>query len=354
MELLQAPLTRPRLSDFFASLLLSLLIYSPIAQAISTLNAFTDANCVFRPRSPQPGHTDGECQSITTPNTISVSIDSLDPGCEVTIYADLYCSQEPATKEINVGDCANLNGMLVRSFSVDGCPPGTPDYTDLLGNYTTTSSSSIPSATSSSIPSSTATQTSAPSTSSGNSNRAAIIGGAVGGGIGLFMAVVSLIGCLLYKRNFKNQGRIETGWPNAHGIGYGRYTGDGGPGPNGYDTSGNYFGINTSHDIGELEANSNSRSNINVGNTYFKDQGNPTMAQKRAGGATRSASGSGIFENQVADDVPLRDIPRQELEAPVPIQLNRRGQQQQQQHDRAFSLGRERLPDMPRVPGVGE
>ncbi|KAF3314689.1 hypothetical protein TWF173_004502 [Orbilia oligospora] len=268
-----------------------------------------------------------------------------------TIYADLYCSQEPATKEINVGDCANLNGMLVRSFSVDGCPPGTPDYTDLLGNYTTTTSSSIPSATSSSIPSSTATQTSAPSTSSGNSNRAAIIGGAVGGGIGLFMAVVSLLGWLLYKRNFKNQGRIETGWPNADGVGYGRYTGDGGPGPNGYDTSGNYLGINTSQDIGELEANNNSRSNINIGNTCFKGQGNPTMGRKRAGGATRSASGSGIFENQVADDVPLREIPRQELEAPVPIQSNRR---EQQQHGRTFSLGRERLPDMPRVPGVGE
>ncbi|KAF3209915.1 hypothetical protein TWF679_007139 [Orbilia oligospora] len=281
----------------------------------------------------------------------------MEVGVSVTIYADLYCSQEPATKEINVGDCANLNGMLVRSFSVDGCPPGTPDYTDLLGNYTaTTSSSSIPSATYSSIPSPTATQTSPPSTSSGNSNRAAIIGGAVGGGIGFFMAVVSLVGWLLYKRNVKNQGRIETGWPNAHGVGYGRYTGDGGLGPNGYDTSGNYFGINDSQDIGELEANSNSRSNINVGNTYFKDQVNPKMAQKRAGGATRSASGSGVFENQVADDVPLRDIPRQELEAPVPIQSNRRGQQQQQQqqHGRTFSLGRERLPDMPRVPGVGE
>ncbi|KAF3177502.1 hypothetical protein TWF788_007705 [Orbilia oligospora] len=270
----------------------------------------------------------------------------MEVGVSVTIYADLYCSQEPATKEINVGDCANLNGMLVRSFSVDGCPPGTPDYTDLLGNYTTTTSSS-------SIPSPTATQTSAPSTSSGNSNRAAIIGGAVGGGIGFFMAVVSLIGWLLYKKSFKNQGRIETGWPNAHSAGYGRYTGDGGPDPNGYDTSGNYFGINASQDIGELEANSNSRSNINVGNTYFKDQGNPKMVQKRAGGATRSASGSGIFENQVADDVPLRDIPRQELEAPVPIQSNRRGQQQRQ-HGRTLSLGRERLPDMPRVPGVGE
>ncbi|KAK6508678.1 hypothetical protein TWF506_010757 [Arthrobotrys conoides] len=354
MRILAASQTCPYVFDFVACLF-SIFAFFPTAQGISTLNAFTDANCVFRPRSPQPGHTDGECQSIVTPNTISVSIESLDPGCAVTIYADLYCSQEPIAKEINIGDCANLNGMLVRSFSVDGCPPGTPDYTDLLGsNSTTTSSSRIPSATSSNIPSSAPTQPSAPPASSESSNRTAIIGGAVGGGVGLFMVAVSLIGWFLYKRSSKNERIIETGWPDIPSGGYGRYTGDGGPGPSGYGTDGSYFGLNTPQDIGELEANNSSRTNINIGNTYFKGQSNPMIAQKRAGGGTRSASGSGIFENQVADDVPLREIPRQELEAPVPIQQSIRREQQKQQHSRTFSLGRERLPDMPRVPGVGE
>ncbi|RVD86159.1 uncharacterized protein DFL_004449 [Arthrobotrys flagrans] len=321
---------------------LTLLVYPPIIQAISTLNAFTDANCVFRPRNPQPGHTDGECQSVTTPNTISVSIESLDPGCAVTIYADLYCSQEPIAKEINIGDCANLNGMLVRSFSVDECPPGTPDYPDLLGsNTTTTSSNRIPSSTSTSTPPS-----SSPSTKSGSSNRMVIIGGAVGGGVGLFMIVVSLIGWFLYKRGSKNKRRMETGWPDTGG--YGRYAGDGGPGPNGYNTGHGYSRPNTLQQVGELEANNGSRSNTNTGNPYFKDQGNAVAARERGGGAMRGAGGSGVFENQVAGDVPLREIRRQELEAPVPMQVGKRGQQ----HSRTFGSGRERLPDMPRVPGV--
>ncbi|KAK6332990.1 hypothetical protein TWF718_010816 [Orbilia javanica] len=272
---------------------------------------------------------------------------------KVTIYADLYCSQKPLAKEINIGDCANLNGMLVRSFSVDECPPGTPDYTDILGNSTTTASSiGIPSATSSTIPpSSTPTQTSPPSTNSGSSNRMAIIGGAVGGGVGLFMIVVSLIGWFLYKRNLRKKKRMGTGWSDVP-EGYGRCTGDGGPGHSGYNIGSGYSGLRPTQEIGELEATS-SRGNLNAGNSYFKDQSPAGIRQKRVGGATRSASGSGIFENQVADDVALREIPRQELEAPVPIQIAV-GEGQQQKNSKRLLSRRDRLPEMPKVPAVGQ
>ncbi|KAK6512587.1 hypothetical protein TWF481_001471 [Arthrobotrys musiformis] len=355
MKLLRRP-TNHVFSDISISIF-SLLISSATVKAISTLNAFTDANCAFRPRAPQPGHTDGECQSITTPNTISISIESLDEGC-----TDLYCSQKPLAKEINIGDCANLNGRLVRSFSVDECPPGTVDYPDLPAGWnTTTTSSGIPSATSSIPPSSAATQSSALSTSSGG-NRMAIIGGSVGGGVALFMIVVGAIGWFLYKRS-ENRRRTGSAWPDIPPYGYGRYTGDlsPGPGPNGYGSTGIYNGppINQS-EPGELEGNST--TNINTGNPYFKPHSSAAVAQKRARPAARSASGSGIFENQVADDVPLREIPRQELEGapvmpPPPPPITRQQQQpqqlQRQQHARNFSFSRERLPDMPRVPGPG-
>ncbi|KAK6349369.1 hypothetical protein TWF730_010116 [Orbilia blumenaviensis] len=315
---------------------LELLHYLPTAQAISTLNAFTDANCIFRPRAAQPGHTnspDGECQSITTPNTISVSIEDLDPGCAITVYSDLYCTDNAL--EINIGDCANLNGTLIRSFSVDGCPPGTPDYTELLSSATFTSSGpAVPSPTTGSTPSSTT-----PSGSEGP-NRMAIIGGAVGGGIGLFMIVVSLIGWFLYKRNRgrrEHKERMQT-WPITPG-GPGGYTGNDGAGSTIYGPGG-YTGAPLPHQVGELEAN--------VGNAYFKEHQDAIIGQKTTDrGGSRSASGNGMFENQVADALPLRGAQRQELEAPVPPVAER-------QHSRTLNLGQDGLPDMPRVPRAGE
>ncbi|KAK6527291.1 hypothetical protein TWF281_010478 [Arthrobotrys megalospora] len=320
------PPTSPNNGRPILVLLFCVLFYTRAAQARSELRCFTDMNCAFQPLPAQPGNTTGECQSIKTPNTISVNIGDLDRGCEVTVYADLNCGEKVPQLELNIGDCGNLNGTLIRSFSVDLCPPGTPNYTDPPSNTTITP---VPSPT-------------AGSSRSGGPNRMAIIGGAVGGGVALFMIIAVLIGWFLYRRSKnKKKKRRERSWLDIPG-GPGGYTGGpGGPvwGPNSYSPGG-YTEPPIGPPPGELEAN--------VGNSYFKEQ--RTVYKRTAAGG--SAPRPGRFENQVADldIVPLREIPRQELEAPVPLQPASR------QHSRTFSLSRdrERLPEMPRLPGPGQ
>ena len=43
----------------------------------------------------------------------------------------MYCTYNML--EIFIGDCGNLVGTPIRSFSVDGCPYGTPDPTRCYG-----------------------------------------------------------------------------------------------------------------------------------------------------------------------------------------------------------------------------
>ncbi|KAF3938881.1 hypothetical protein ABW19_dt0209120 [Dactylella cylindrospora] len=68
-------------SHFFVVLFVFIALYFKTSNAETTINAYTDANCVFRPRAPQGGPPTGDCQQIATPNTISVSIETIDPGC---------------------------------------------------------------------------------------------------------------------------------------------------------------------------------------------------------------------------------------------------------------------------------
>ncbi|KAJ6256847.1 hypothetical protein Dda_8716 [Drechslerella dactyloides] len=313
---------KPPASSLVCSLLSAFLwiflVRIRLAEAASSINACTDPLCVYRPRDPQVGPPNGDCQRILTPNTLSVSIDSLDQGCTITIYSDPYCTAAYML-EIDVGDCGTFNGSYIRSFSVDECPPGTPfptvnpnssSSTSQPSTSTSTSSAAAASKTESS--SSTTTTTSAATTTvtaaPSSSNKTAIIGGAVGGGVGLLVIAGAVFFFVFHRR------RPPMDPPPAH-HGYGN---------------------------AELEATEMYPPSATAAGFY----GDPSMASssKRLG-----PNGGSVFENHATvQELPAdRHIPRQELEAPVPPGFVSPVEQ-------GFDNGRhsrDRLPDMPRLPG---
>ncbi|EWC48523.1 hypothetical protein DRE_01745 [Drechslerella stenobrocha 248] len=86
----------------------------------SFLNQFTDRDCRRQPRQPQLGTPDGECNTIATSNTTSVSVGPLGRGCAISVYTDNFCSLDATA--VYEGDCTSI-GTFWRSFSVDGCLP---------------------------------------------------------------------------------------------------------------------------------------------------------------------------------------------------------------------------------------
>ncbi|KAF3909326.1 hypothetical protein ABW20_dc0110258 [Dactylellina cionopaga] len=192
-----------------------------------------------------------------------------------------------------------------------------------------TSSSTARSSTSTASSNNTSTASPEPNDKkSSGSNQTAIIGGAVGGGVVLILVTAFIV--LYFCRKDKIMGRVSTspeapdlviGGCNGNQGGYGGYGGYGGGGNGGGGNGGGGgYGSHFQQGVGELD-----------GNPAF--YGVPNQSNKRFG-----ASGSGIFETTtVQDAIPLRQIPRQELEAPIPPELLLR------------SPGD--LPEMPRLPG---
>ncbi|KAF3922558.1 hypothetical protein ABW21_db0206973 [Orbilia brochopaga] len=298
-------------SSLFSALLWIFVLQIRLTEAATSINACTDPLCVYSPREPQVGPPTGYCQKITTPNTLSVSIQSLDDGCTVTIYSDPDCTASHML-EIDVGDCGTFNGTYIRSFSVDECPAGTPDTT--LKNPTntsttlrSTSSATAAAKTESASPttSTTAAATTPAAAAASSSNKTAIIGGAVGGGIGLLAIVGAVVFFFFYRRPTpRDPPPPHHGQDSVELEGYGLYP----PG----------------HGAGAVYGD-----------------------HLKTGSNKRLASGGSIFENHAAvEELPAdRPTPRQELEAPVPSGYGIQPLQDSGRHSR------ERLPDMPRIPG---
>ncbi|KAK6351161.1 hypothetical protein TWF718_004331 [Orbilia javanica] len=120
----------PRLLCLFLSLLF--FISTSTGQSTSTntnnessIYAFTDEDCVQRPRPRQPGTPDGACHKIATANATSLTIAFLGHGCTISAYSDENCSFDPTA--IRENQCTSI-GAFFLSFSVDGCtlnPPTT-------------------------------------------------------------------------------------------------------------------------------------------------------------------------------------------------------------------------------------
>ncbi|EPS42154.1 hypothetical protein H072_3944 [Dactylellina haptotyla CBS 200.50] len=330
------------ISSSLSFLALISILYIQPAFSTSSIHAYTDANCVFPPRDPQVGPPTGACQTITTPNTISLEIQELDLGCTVTIYSDPDCTDHPL--EIGVGDCANLNGTTIRSFSIDLCPPGTIDSTRPQYNSTSTASPSAkPTSSNTTFTASSASPSNTTASASGNSNLSAIIGGAVGGGVGLLLITAGLIIYFCRKdRNTMRQIKYPPG-PNIMEMGAGSLDegifGTGGHnsahGSNRQFYNDSRFGQGVpglGQGVGELE-----------GNPGFFRESNKSLTNQRVG-----AGGSGIFETQAAEEMPLRNfsIPRQELEAPG-VMIPR--VHPQDSINRVYH--QEGLPEIPQLPG---
>ncbi|KAK6347323.1 hypothetical protein TWF696_007393 [Orbilia brochopaga] len=312
-------------SGLFSFLLWIFVLQIRLTGAVTSINACTDPQCVYSPREPQVGPPTGYCQKILTPNTLSVSIQSLDDGCTVTIYSDPDCTAANML-EIDVGDCGFFNGTYIRSFSVDECPPGTPDPTlnnptntsTTLQSSTSTASGTIASKTESSSPTASTTRTAAATTTvtaaASTSNKTAIIAGAVGGGVGL-LAITGSIFFFLLRLHRKRRLADMDPPPDHHA-----YPGQGGV---------------------ELEAHGMYPPPHTGASAVYGDRMKASSSKRLA------ASGGSVFENHAAvEELPAESYtPRQELEAPMPPGF---GIQAEQDNGR---YSRERLPDMPRLPG---
>ncbi|KAK6538526.1 hypothetical protein TWF694_010106 [Orbilia ellipsospora] len=314
----------------FSLLILLIAFYVQPVLSTTSINAYTDATCRFAPRPPQVGPPTGFCQTIVTPNAISVDIQELDMGCTVTIYSDPYCTDNML--EIIPGDCGNLNGTTIRSFSIDECPPGTIDTT-IASNSTATGTSST------TIPTSTSSGYTPNMRNTSSTNKTAIIAGATGGGIVLILITIGIIAYFYRKdRNAKRQ--IDYATDNFVGPvggvgGVGSIGGGGGGGASGgYDTTNTSTTIAPDAPAGYTGLGPYSTHYPPVGEL----EGHPAFwryGTKYA--APVGPSGSGHFETQAAEGIPMPNIPRQELAASSTLRVTRQD--------------RDNLPDMPRIPG---
>ncbi|KAF3909520.1 hypothetical protein AA313_de0204308 [Arthrobotrys entomopaga] len=217
--------------------------------------------------------------------------------------------------EIDVGQCANLNGTTIRSFSIDDCPPGTIDTTRPGNNATITTGTpptTIPTDTPTTTSSSSSSTTSAGYTpnmrNNSSPNKTAIIGGAVAGGDRYAKR----------RNDYATDNNITyTGGGGAADADAGGYGSTIAPdAPAGYSGPGAGGPYRTNFPpVGELE-------------------GHPAFW--RYGGQYAKPPGAGTSSRFETEAMPMGHIPRQELEAST-----RFGSMRHNQNN---------LPEMPRIP----
>ncbi|KAK6521110.1 hypothetical protein TWF506_001342 [Arthrobotrys conoides] len=168
----------------------------------SSIFAFTDEDCVRRPRPRQPGTPDGACHKIATVNASSLTVAFLGHGCTISAYSDENCTEDPTA--IRENQCTSI-GAFFLSFSVDNCTPNPPTTVSTRVRTLTTSTSRSTNANSnptspggidSDPPLSSTTSTPPPPSSSGLSS-----GAKAGIAVGITIAVL-LIAALIVRHIF--------------------------------------------------------------------------------------------------------------------------------------------------------
>ncbi|KAF3280108.1 hypothetical protein TWF970_002866 [Orbilia oligospora] len=169
----------------------------------SSIFAYTDEDCVQRPRPRQPGTPDGACHKIATANASSLTIAFLGHGCTISAYSDENCTEDPTA--IRENQCTSI-GAFFLSFSVDNCTPNPPTTISTRIRTLSTSSATRSTGTNSNPtspggidsdpPLSSSSTTSTPQPSSGLSS-----GAKAGIAVGITIAVL-IIAALIIRHMF--------------------------------------------------------------------------------------------------------------------------------------------------------